>query len=390
MKVTFSARIPVQRFAVFAEMAWMERRPELGLICRKAKEKGRRLSNETILAAVPGLSLAGVANVIAWCKTLDICDNQGALTQIGEDVARSDEAPIPEQGVYGLWVTKHDLFGTKILAVERLSSRREQRLEEIRDLPLIPDKGKVFRSVLDAKERFVLRELPTNHGNLGAIPLETKADCQLRWTLDFSAGRNQWRLEGTLDGPLNAGKTATRPMKHDGEAAEIDLWDLARRWGARELQSFGAWNAQERRLVVPLGGLSVNEMDSFRKTISIPHVEVSGKGIYDHVKIEDVPIGPANAKDAQTWALGRFNRQVAKKPAFRSRTHVRDCFFELVKNTPLEAFNPLVPAHAQLLYAYENNRDVFWSFAAPVDLSPQLEKQEELAAIPVATLGGAG
>lgn len=390
MKVTLTRQIQVHRFAVFAEMAWMERRPELGLICRQALATGRRLSNETIAQVLPGLSPHGTANVITWCKTLDICDEQGALKKVGEDVAKSDEAPVPEQGVYGLWVARHDLFGTRILAVERLSSRREPRFDDIRDLPMIPDQGQVFRSVLESRERFVLRKFPSNHGSLVCSPLETKAVCQLQWTIDFSAGRNQWRLEGALDGPLNAGKSAMRPMKHDGEVMEIDVWDLARRWGARELQSFGAWNAEERRLAVPLLGLGVDEMDTFRKTISIPHVEVSGKGTYENVTIENIPIGPGNSKEAQTWALGRFDRHIAKKTAYRSRTLVRDRFFELVKNTPLASFNPLVPAHAQLLYAYENNRDIFWSFAAPVDLSPQLVKQEELAAIPVATLGGVG
>lgn len=389
MKVTLSRQIQVHHFAAFAEMAWMERRPELGLICRQAMASGRRLSNETIGQVLPGLSPHGAANVIMWCKTLDICDEQGALKKLGEDVAQSDTAPVPEQGVYEFWVARHELFGTRILAVERLSSRREQRLEEIRDLQLVPDQGKVFRSVLEPQERFLLRKLLTNHGTLGCIPRETKAVCTLRWTIDFSAGRNQWRLEGALDMQQNAGMAGMRPMKHDGESVEIDVWDLARRWGTREFQGFGTWNAEERRLAVPLPGLGVDEMETFRKTISIPRVEVAGKGIYENVKIENVPIGPGNAKDAQTWAHGRFDRNITKNPAYRSRAHVRDCFFELVKDTPLESFNPTVPAHAQLLHEYEKNREIFWSFAAPVDLSPQLVKEEELAAIPLPTLGGA-
>jgi len=388
MKVTLSRQVAVHRFAVFAEMAWMERRPELGLICRKALENGRRLSNETIAAAVPGLPPNGAANIIAWCKNLDICDNQGGLKRVGEDVAKFDEAPVPEQGVYGLWVARDELFGTRILAAERMASRREPRLEDIRELPLIPDTGKLFRSVLEPKERFVLRNLPTNHGNLGCILLETKALCQLRWTLDFSGGRSQWRLEGVLDAHFNAGKAAMRPMKHEGEVEEIDLWDLARVWGSRELQQTGTWNAAQRRLAVPLLGLVPEEMESFRKTISLPRVQVPGKGTFADVKIEDVPIGPENAKDAQKWALGRFDRNVAKKVAYRSRAQARDRFFELVEDTPLDPFGPIFPSQSQLLQEYGKSRDIYWSFAAPVDLSPTLVSRDELNTQQLQSSGG--
>jgi hypothetical protein len=40
MKTTLTSDIPVKHIAVFAEMAWMERRPELGQLCRSAKSNG--------------------------------------------------------------------------------------------------------------------------------------------------------------------------------------------------------------------------------------------------------------------------------------------------------------------------------------------------------------
>jgi hypothetical protein len=388
MKVTLSRQIPVFRCAVFAEMAWLERRPELGIICRKALENGRSLSSAIIATTLPGLSATGAANVMAWCKTLNICDERGGLGKIGEEVAQTDEAPVPEQGVYGLWIARHELFGTRILAVDRLSSRREQRLEEVRDLPMIPDRGKVFRSVLDPKERFVLRDIPTNHGQLGCILRETNAQCFLRWTLDFTAARNHWHLEGMIDGPPNGGKNAMRPMKHQSESENINLWDVASHWGNRELRSAGLWNSTEKRLAVPFAGLSEQEVEKFRKTVSIPQVEVPGKGVFADVKIEDVPIGPENAKDARSWALARFDRNIANKIEYRSRAQVREGFAALVKNTPLEAYEPTLPSHSQILQAYEKKREIYWSFAAPVDLSSHAVKEDELAAWRVQT-GGA-
>lgn len=387
MKAILSRDIPVTRMAVFAEMAWMVRRPELGLVCRKALEVGRRLSVATIQSALPGLSDAGANNVIAWCTTLGLCDKHGGLTKVGEDVAKTDEAPEPEQGVYGLWIAQHEVIGARVLAAERLSSRKEQRAEDIRPISMQPDQGKIFRSVVDVKERFVLRALPTNHGQSGCIYGETKATCRLHWVVDFDAERDQWRLEGMIEVPQGGGKHAMQLMNHQPETEGLDLWKLAEFWGTRSLCDVGQWSATERRLAVNVVGLAEKEIEQFRKSIAISRLEVPGKGIYDDVKLEDVPIGPLNSKDAQTWAMARFDRHVVKKPAYRSRAEVRTRFSALTLGTPLEKFSPMLPAHDELLRMHEKNLETFWGFAAPVDLAPQMVVAEELAAMRVTVKG---
>ena len=162
MRAILSSEIPVSRIAVFAEMAWMERRPELGLLCRAAHGRDNRISVTTVQSALPGLPDAGANNVIAWCETLGLCDAHGGLTSLGEDVAEQDEAPVPEQGVYGLCLAQHPVIGRRVLAVERLASSRDQRFEHVQPVPIEPDRGKVFRSVLNPTERFQLRGLPAN------------------------------------------------------------------------------------------------------------------------------------------------------------------------------------------------------------------------------------
>jgi hypothetical protein len=385
MRVVLSSEIPVTRVAVFAEMAWMERRPELGLLCRAAREQGNRITAATVQSALPGLPDAGAKNVIAWCRMLGLCDAQGGLTALGEDVAERDEAPVPEQGVYGLWLAEHPVMGRRVLAVERLASSRDQRFDSIEPVACDPDRGEVFRSVVDPKERFMVRDLPANHGQPGGLARDTRATCRLRWTLDFDNARDQWQLDGIIEAPQGNGKHAMRPMQHDPESDGLDLWNLAATWATGPLSSFGRWQADERRLAVPFQGLADAEIDTFRKTLSLRRVEIPGKGAYDDVTLEDVPVGPASGDDAQRWALSRFDRRLAAKPGYRSRSEVRDLFAELTEGTPLERFAPTLPAHHDLLQQAAKDPERFWSLAAPVDLAPYPVGSDDLAGLRIGT-----
>ncbi len=370
MRCVLTIEIPVSRVAVFAEMAAMERRPELGLLCRAGREHGNRITTAIVQSALPGLSDAGASNVIAWCKMLGLCDGRGALTALGEDVADVDEAPVPEQGVYGLWLAQHPVLGRRVLAVERLASNRDQRFESIEPLAVEPDRGRVFRSVLDGKERFLVRDLPTNHGQPGGLVGTTRATCRLRWTLDFDQQRDQWQLDGEIEAPQGNGKYVMRPMQHEPESDGLDLWNLASTWATGPFASFGRWQDGERRLAVAFDGLEEGELDSFRKNLLLRQVEIPGKGHYENVTLEAVPIGPTSAHDAQRWAMARAERRLGTKPGYRSRAQVREEFAQLTEETPLEAFAPTLPSHEDLLSYASKDPDGYWSLAAPVDLSP--------------------
>lgn len=370
MKTVLTGVIPVARVAVFAEMAWLERRPELGLLCRKARESEKRITSTNVQSVLPGMSDAGAKNIVAWCEMLGLCDKHGALTTLGETVADSDEAPVPEQGVYDLWIAQHPVIGSRVLAVERLAPRREDRLEDVRPLPIEPDRGKVFHSVTNPKERFQVRSLPTNQEQSGCIPGNTKATCRLRWTLDFDAGRDIWQLEGQIESPIDNGKHTMVQIQHQPESDGLDLWQLVGTWGNGPLSTFGRWQPEVRSLSVSFQGLTEVEITNFRRTLALGHVEVPGKGGYDNVHLEDVPVGPATAYDAQCWAIARLDQHTKKQPAYLSRAELRELFVELTEETPLAPFHPTLPSHDDLLKAQIKDPARFWLLAAPVDLSP--------------------
>lgn len=377
MRILLSTEIPVTRVATFAEMAWLEHRPELGLLCRSARDHDRRITVAIVQAALPGLADAGANNVLAWCRMLGLCDGGGGLTALGEEVAEHDEAPVPEQGVYGLWLVEHPVVGRRALAAERLASSRDQRFESIEAIALEVELGTVFRSVVDQKERFLIRELRSKHGPQAAIRGATNARCRLRWTLDFTAARDEWQLDGTIDVRQGNGKYEMRGIQHEPESDDLDLWrtmDVI----APSVRQFGEWDSARRLLAVSAESLDDGEVRSFRRAFTVPGLELPGKGKYEEAKFENVPIGPRTAIDAQAWAMARFERDLGEKPAYRSRAEVRTRFAELTEDTPLEAFGVTLPSHDELLRRAGADRARFWALAAAVDLAPYPRSQADL------------
>lgn len=380
MKVHLSSDIPVSRVTIFAEMAWFERRPELGVLCRAARENGNRITVSTVQAALPGLADAGANNVIKWAETLGLCDRSGGLTKLGTEVAEHDEAPVPEQGVYGLWLVEHPLIGRRVLAAERVAANRDQRFESIKQVSVAVERGKPFRSVVDPKARFAIRDLPSNHHQGGAVPGSTNAKCRLRWTLDFSAARDQWQLDGTIEVPQGNGRHTMGPLKHEPEPDGLDLWQTLE-FIATDLRQFGEWDRKKRFLAVAASSLQRDEAHTFRRSFTVLRLELPNKGVYENAKFEDVPLGPRTAFDAQQWAMALFERDFATRPGYRSRAEVRTRFADLVEDTPLEDFGVTLPSHDELLKQAGDDRARFWALAASVDLAPFPTSLEDLGAL---------
>jgi hypothetical protein len=379
MRAVLTTQIPVHRVAAFAEMAWLERRPELGLICRAAREGKQRIDQRVIQATLPTLSEAGRKNVIQWCQDLGLCDKGGALTRRGHEVADSDEAPVPEQGTYGLWLAEHPVIGRRVLAASRLSASREQRLQELRPLPVQPALEQLFSSALDPNERFLVRALPEARG----LVYGEGGHCELRWTLDFDQEENSWRLSGALSQPQGRHQEQ-HPILHEPESARLDLWALMKHWGAGPLRQIGEWRIQKRRLAVRFQNLSADIQERFRVSLRLGSVEVPGMGTYEGVVLENVPLAPLQKADAQQWAMARLKRHLDQRPQYRGRAALRDLFVGLVEDTPLADFSPTLPTHDDLPGALDADPVQRWLLRAPVDLALHPVPAELLASLQVA------
>lgn len=386
MRVVLHVEIPVERFALFAEVAFMETRPELGLLCRAARDGGGRIDAATVQQALPGVAEAGARNVMRWCESIDLCDAQGSLTALGVQAAETGEVPVPEQGVYDIWVATHPLLGTRILHAERMVSRRDGRFPEARfdDIEPVPPervalfgpaRGRCFASLVDPKRRLVLRGLPGNHDQAGCLRQKTRSSLRLRWDLDMETAQDCWQLEGTID----AGKQPA-PVQHTREHAGVDVRHLVATLAQRYLSAVGTW--REHRLAVDmraLGKLGEDAQEQFLHGFELTGVALPGHGTFARVEVHDVPLVPATAGDAAQWARARLDRGLARTPRYRSRDDVRRLWDELVQGTPLAAFAPALPAHAQLIAARVDSPAQLWLLAAPMDLSLAEVREEEVS-----------
>ncbi len=364
MRCTLNIEVAVERFAAFAELAWMERRPELAALCEAARAAGGRLTPDGVRAVLPGVSEPGAKNVIGWCRALRLFDEGGALTALGDDVAKTGEAPVPEQGVFDFWTVRHPLLGSRALHVERITATQDGRFDAMTAITQTPELGVVYRSCVDPRDRFMVRVICPGGSVVGMVR-PTVARCRVAWTLDFTAGTERFTLTGTIDGD-----GAPRPIRHEAESGGDDLEAVLASWARGPLAVFGRWDSQGRRLAVPFADLAVDAQDRFQKALSLDHAEVPGRGTWKNVQIDGVPIGPATAEDAARWSMARLDRRLAE--GFRYRTHddVAALFASITRATPLEAHAPALPASKALLDRHAATPAILWSLAAPADLFP--------------------
>jgi hypothetical protein len=212
MKTELRAKVQVTRWAAFAELAWMERRPEIGILCQRAAKEAGVVTPPLIQQVVLELPSAGAKNIIAQLKMLGLCDSHGVLTPLGRQAAADHEVPIPEQGIYELWIAEHPVFGCRLVHVDRIEARGEDRRgPDPVQIPRVPDRSIATPSALDPKEKVVFRDFPRANGDPVGIRRNDSSNLEVLWELDSEAGKSCWSLFGNLDVP-GKGLCPTRPV----------------------------------------------------------------------------------------------------------------------------------------------------------------------------------
>ena len=390
MKVVLVARIPVVRYVAFAEVAWLELRPELGLLCSEAAKNSDSITAERIEKLLPGVPEKAAENIVRWCEALGLCDTRGSLTQLGRAAGDSNLVPMPEQGVYDFWTADHPLMGTRILHALRVTSKPDQRFdtidfENLEEVPLYPDKKIAFQSVVDPDKSIVMRSFEINHGDQCCfVKNNDKSDLDVSWHWDFSPDSkgDRWTLEGELD--VEQGN-----VKHIGESSEVDLDDRFAELADHYLRHHGSWDRDKGKLAVAFASLKEGNKDreikSFATEVELQQgVEVRGFGEFTQVRIQKLPLKPATQKDAQNWARARLHQRLGgNEKRYYSREEVRRIWMSCVEGTPLEEFETELPPYEPGGYETDDNPAAYWSLVAPVDLSPEPVPEAVLGAMKI-------
>jgi len=373
MKTELSARIAVSRWTAFAELAWVERRAEIGIMCKRASEIGGRVDAQVIAQLIPSLPSAGVENIRRHLEVLGIVDSHGMLTAIGRSAAMDSMVPVPEQGVYNLWIGHHPVIGTRLLWVERQRARDEKKRgdPDPEAMDVEPDAQTVFASVTDPSDQFVFRSFPSNSLGQRSGPVGLRrsdsSQLELRWRIDTSQGVSTWELRGALD---RGGKESKRPAVPNATDRKLDLPWIERHWGERVLERHGRWDVGRRCLRIKASDASADEKRSFRKSFGPFSLEVPGVASFEKVTLADVAITPSGPDESQQWAMSEFDAKSGSENRFLTREEVRAMFAGIVEGTPLEEYGATLPPHAKVLEERKGQASFLWRLAAPVDLSP--------------------
>jgi hypothetical protein len=310
-----------------------------------------------------------VKNILSWCAVIGLCDRQGFLSPAGIRTAKEGIAPFLEQGVFGFWVTDHPLPGYRIVHVSRI---RPEMFNDVATSPIAvrPKVKEMVESGIQSGLVFELREFQTGEGEPQVVvhPRPNPA-CTLRWTINAVNSAGEWTLEGALD--LGRDRPELSPINDMSTTVAIDVWQLVGIWADTHLRNLGRWLPDKRRLAVRLAELPEASLSTFAYAAELQNVEVPGRGRFQSAKLTDVPIGPVDRIDAQSWSDKRLAKWLVDQNRYMTRSEVVAAYTESVSGTPLEEYSPVLPSHADLCKRFDRNRAAYWAIVAGVDLAPE-------------------
>lgn len=327
MKASLEAKVTIWDIAAVAELAMWEKRPDLQVLCAKARDQGN-LDEEAIDAVLPGLSLRARKNLLRHMSYIRLTDRNGTLTAFGHRCASQGEAPAWEQGVYRLLVASHPLFESYVLDFKRTSGDwRDRDFDNLESLPsdFSPDRDRVFTSAFDQSKRFSIVRFPAERGQNPVCRSQEMGQGKLRWDIDLASGNNEWMIEGEVNGWDRRRKLRSAP-----EPVELDELDrLLADWEPQ-------WNEQMGRLAMAYDGkIGQGGRESFLRSRNYEHRQVRNFGSFDKIAVQDVPVGPATKDDARTWATAILVAQAEVKDIYMAPDNYQSEWSNIIEGTPL-------------------------------------------------------
>ena len=367
MKTELSAPVKLWCISAFAEVAVVQRRPELQHLCRAAEEDG--LTHEALRGAVPGLTDVGHRRLHEHCRDLKLVDASGRLTEAGRECARSGDVAIPEQGVYSFCVAEHTAFGRRVLHMQRETPdpRDFDTADIVPVTDLVPTGDGVWKGLGTNADRFAVRRLLGARKEPPKGRIEAAAGrASLRWVLDLVSGDN----ERVLEGSLKLGATETPFRVALPSLPTPDVQGLIGRWDP-------AWDGVRGLRAMTFDGHAKAGFDGFLRNLEFSSVVVPGEGTFQRVTVAQVPVGPVDGPAAQSWAEVLHRDRLIGAPGYVTEDVVDAEFEAVVKATPLAPLAPTPPPLDELLDALaaagtKESRAAWWRVAAPADLDWRL------------------
>jgi hypothetical protein len=367
--------VRVKRYPVIAKVTIQRQRPDL----------------KSLLEHIQSNADGAPPRLKAYLIREKLWDGESStLTEKGLEVQHSGLYGATERGLYHIWYTDDDpLLGTRPVFLQRDtaffdpgttgwlsgSDARHSRFSVERSLPV-----NVLEDAYEGgKSRRTSQKLTlsTLEPEVICSP-DQNAVLELKWDLD--PADSCLSLKGQLDVLDFRQKTPTaRP-----EAFEMEMYRFADYFSAVMHHIAGQYNGQwhdtDKRVVVELEQIQQNAgaVQNFAVASgSFPDL-VTDFGSFASVKVENIPIKPANQSDAELWHrkwLETFYDE-AYQPSEISRRK-QACWLDHVAVADYELRLHETNNLLQLL-SRESAPEAYWHVAALADLSPAKSKKQRL------------
>lgn len=299
--LVLTRRVEIEKFDVLMEIARQQKREELVAILMLAREHGGKVTAVDICQQLLLGRPESVGKVVIdRCHYLDLVDEKGALTEIGNEALQTRNVFIPERGRFLILYTDDPLLPQRLLHLqpteepplydEIKKDRNGQRAQEVQKdkAETLPEKlhsleGGEFNLLGQGGGLVTIRKIES-HG----ISKSSDSDDDLRVILRINtSGPPHLSVDGKFKRTLQPPNVEFEEAFLEALGSLRDYWDDARKPPA---------------LRSSFEDLKDDERASFQKTIHLVEPKLDKWGAFENTSVDEVPVIPLTSEDATQWA----------------------------------------------------------------------------------------
>ena len=319
----------------------------------------------------------GVINYLIGINMIDYKNKM--LTNTARRFLKTKLFPSIERGKYRFWIIDDEVYGKKVIYLERSKASFVGKIEDIDETDAYIKKNYTSLAKNDDFDQFRIKHFGSNPNKMvqGEL-LNLNSAYELKWEIILeSEVTSNLTIEGEIR--LNSAKKKRiqtgKDISHDN-SEELALFINK---AIYENKSEGdSWISSERCLAVPFDKLSDVEKRRMKKDLLGCKVNHNG---FQNLNIHGVPLMPLNSEDAYSWIVMFINDYLQSE--YRTNDEVMSYFETKLNSKPFVGYKEYIRERFtsdQIIKQLQStgNLNGYWNYVTPLDLHLDLQIQHNL------------
>jgi hypothetical protein len=371
LNVVLTRQVEVKRYPVIAELTFKRERSDLVSLLKAAQQRSD---------AMP-------TRLIAYLKREQLWDTDSAsVTPKGEEVINTGCIDVKERGLYHIWYTDNDpLLGIRPIVIQRDTAFFDPNTKgwkkgvDARNSGFSVSSACTVNVLEEVFSGTSSKQVPKNLSLTALIPeVICSSNQSAKLTLEWELGVRQSILSlagqlETFDFSSKNNKSKLSSLKFRIEQYH-ELLDEVMEGLAIKFE--GIWDDNVQRMKVALDNINhyPHAVQDFEVKREEGITDLSVKGIFNTVKVYNLPLQPKDNRDAERWHKAWLSSFYAKK--YHSNIEMYQQQAQWLDHEAITAFNLSFQQGQELLdsFSREGQPEAYWHVAAMIDLSPSLSK----------------